>query len=501
MARILIGNLSLEIADSLKRILEEGKNELSFTGTDEEIITHLQNDSCDLIILDVINPEKRIHHLVEHVKSIDEFLPILLVGGLPLNPSVFDAKYPPGNVFLATSLEIDDVQFVIKKALAYRQMQISYKNIKAWVQEYEKEKSIFEYKPDDLVVAFQVSKEISCRMEKEALYKQIITRLARVLEVKTAAFLSFNEEKEELVHMAGVGMSLEEVTGTRLKAGEALAGYVLQQEQAVSTEDVNQDSRFQNRTQEKFYSGSFMSAPLLWGGKVIGVINACQKKEGQIFTPQDLQLLKGLAVEAVMMIQLVDFYLTLEELYLKMVLILNTVIEEKDFYTKEHCQRTQYYAEAIAKEMGLPDGEVNEIKQACQLQDIGNIRVPDYILTKPGTLTPEEWDTMKSHVDRATDILRPLSFLNPVNNIISQHHERVDGKGYPHHLQGEDIAIGSRIMRVADSVAAMTTERPYRPVMSKEETAEELEKNKGVQFDAGVVDSFMRVAQKHPGVI
>ena len=99
MARILIGNLGLEIADHLKEILEEGKNELFFAGTDEEIISRLQNDSYDLIILDVINPEKRIHQLIQKVKRLDEYLPILLVGGLPLNPSIFNVKYPSGNIY------------------------------------------------------------------------------------------------------------------------------------------------------------------------------------------------------------------------------------------------------------------------------------------------------------------------------------------------------------------------------------------------------------------
>jgi len=502
MARVLIGNISPEIEETLQSLLKKGLHEAVYLHSDDEVIGALQQGSFDLVILDLLDSQKSLNDIIEEVKRMDEFLPILLVTGIPQNPSVLSTKYPRANVFVAIPPCLEDLRFLIQKALSYRQLQMSYKNIKEWIREYDTDKhNIFQYPSDDLIITFQIAKEISIRLEREELYRQIIARTTKVLDVEMGVFLLFNEVKEELVVMAAKGLNQEQIKATRLKPQEAISGHVMQTKEMLFIEDIDQDARFQNRAQEHYYKGALISTPLLWGDQVIGIINVSHKRNQQSFNQQDLDVLKGLAVEAVMMIQLTDFYLTLEELYLKMVLMLNSVIEQKDYYTKEHSQKTQYYAETIAQEMGLSEKEINEIRQACQLQDIGNIRIPDYILTKAGTLTPEEWDTMKSHINRAVDILKPLPFLDSARNIISQHHERYDGKGYPRCLHGDEISVGARIMRVADSVAAMMTERPYRQVLLKEEAISELQKNRGIQFDAEVVDSFLRVVDKSPEIL
>jgi HD-GYP domain-containing protein (c-di-GMP phosphodiesterase class II) len=140
--------------------------------------------------------------------------------------------------------------------------------------------------------------------------------------------------------------------------------------------------------------------------------------------------------------------------------------------------------------------EIKNLEQACQLHDIGKIGIEDYILTKPGKLTPEDWEKMKMHPAKSAEILRPLAFLSEVIKLVEQHHERYDGEGYPAKMKAEEIALGARILAVADSFDAMFTDRPYRKALTKEEAIAELKKGSGTQFDPRVVEVFLRIVDK-----
>jgi len=173
-----------------------------------------------------------------------------------------------------------------------------------------------------------------------------------------------------------------------------------------------------------------------------------------------------------------------------------SAIDFKDKQTKNHSDNVKHYAAAIAKEMGLSQKQINIIKEACQVHDLGKIGVHDNILTKPGKLTESEFNEMKLHALAGAVILKPFHFLDKVVKIVRQHHERYDGTGYPDGIKGEKIDIGARIMSVADSFDAMTSLRPYREVVSKEEALIELENFSGTQFDPKVVVVFVKIMRE-----
>ena len=136
-------------------------------------------------------------------------------------------------------------------------------------------------------------------------------------------------------------------------------------------------------------------------------------------------------------------------------------IDFKDHLTKSHSDNVKHYAASIAKEMGLSNADIERIKEACQVHDLGKIGVHDNILTKPGKLTPEEYKEVKLHALAGAVILEPFHFLDKVVEIVRQHHEHYDGTGYPDALKGEKICIGARIMSVADSFAAMISPHAF----------------------------------------
>lgn len=161
-------------------------------------------------------------------------------------------------------------------------------------------------------------------------------------------------------------------------------------------------------------------------------------------------------------------------------------IEEKDFYTRGHSERVMKYAIKIAEKMNLPANEIEKIQYAGILHDVGKIGIPENILRKKGMLTDEEYQKIKEHPAKGAKILMHMPSLKDIVSIVKYHHERPDGKGYPEGLKGEEIPIGARILSVADTFDAMTSNRPYRKGLSIEVVKEELLKYSGAQFDANV---------------
>lgn len=168
-------------------------------------------------------------------------------------------------------------------------------------------------------------------------------------------------------------------------------------------------------------------------------------------------------------------------------------IDAKSPWTKGHSERVTEYSLAIAKELGLNDFELEDLKIAGLLHDIGKIGTYDIILDKPVRLTPEEYNLINQHPVKGEQILKPIKQLKHILPIIRHHHERFDGKGYPDGLKGEEIPLLSRIICVADSYDSMTSDRPYRDAAIKEYAIYELKKCSGTQFDPKVVEAFLKV--------
>jgi len=170
-------------------------------------------------------------------------------------------------------------------------------------------------------------------------------------------------------------------------------------------------------------------------------------------------------------------------------------LDARDRETKGHSFRVARYVVAIAREMGVAEGSVEliDMQRGALLHDVGKIGVPDFILHKPGPLTPEEWDDMKRHPHIGFDMLKEIGFLSGAAAIVRTHHERFDGKGYPRGLRSEEIPLGSRIFSIADAFDAMTSDRPYRKALLPEMARAEVLRHSGTQFDPKVVQAFLLV--------
>ena len=171
----------------------------------------------------------------------------------------------------------------------------------------------------------------------------------------------------------------------------------------------------------------------------------------------------------------------------------SNMVELRDPYTAGHQRQVAQIAVAVAHDLGLPDEEVKGIEVAATLHDIGKIAIPAEMLGRPGRLSPAEFEIVKTHCRAGHDIVAAVPYPQPVAEMILEHHERLDGSGYPRGLKEEDILMGSRIIAIADVLSAMASHRPYRPALGIAAALDELRANHGKLYDKDGVDSVIRV--------
>ena len=200
-------------------------------------------------------------------------------------------------------------------------------------------------------------------------------------------------------------------------------------------------------------------------------------------------------------VRLRDYGLGLEHMLTQTIDAMSNMVEWRDPYTHGHQRRVAELACSIAEEMGLAPDRIQGLRLAAYVHDVGKIAIPAEILSKPTVLTAIERDLVRTHVDISRDILSKVDFPWPVADIAHQHHERMDGSGYPQGLKGDEILLESRILAVADTVEAMSSHRPYRPALGMERALDEIVKNRGRHYDPAVVDACQRVLRRVPSAV
>jgi len=200
-----------------------------------------------------------------------------------------------------------------------------------------------------------------------------------------------------------------------------------------------------------------------------------------------------MANDAASAIENATLYQNLHESYLSIIRALVSALELKDSYTSGHSESVSRYAVALAKGLKLSPQEIDSIEVAAILHDVGKIGVQESILNKPEKLDDEEWKEVRRHPEFSYKILKEVNFPWKIKPLIYAHHERYNGKGYPAGLKGEKIPLGARILAVADTFAAMTSDRAYRKGLSKEVAIEELKRVAGTQLDPELVKVFVEM--------
>lgn len=318
----------------------------------------------------------------------------------------------------------------------------------------------------------------------------------RLLACEGATLYLVDEANRELFFETIVGnVSSEQLKEIRLKIdGSSIAGAVALREEGTLVNNVAADKRHFKKADEKgkFQTRNMVCVPVTNKGRLLGVLQAINTNSGEDFSPRDQRLLEALAAQVAIAVENARLFENLEAQFHETVMAMVTAIEAKDRITGGHTKRVALFSELIAKHMGLPKKEVHDVRLSAILHDIGKIGIDDKVLKKEAPLDALEWEHMKQHPEMGWKILKDVACMKKIADGMRFHHERPDGLGYPARLKGEEIPLIARIISVADTFDAMTSNRPYRKGLDYDVAFEEIVRNKGTQFDEKVVDGFVQ---------
>lgn len=261
---------------------------------------------------------------------------------------------------------------------------------------------------------------------------------------------------------------------------------------AVITEDAQLDPRFNSHSSVQAQGiRSAMCVPLRAANRSHGAIYVDRVASAQAFSEPELDLMAAIGRQAGLAIERTRAHEATEQMFLSCVRALVSAIEAKDVYTSGHSERVASHAMSIAERLRLDSKTSDAVRLGALLHDIGKIGVPEAILTKPGKLTHEEFEVIKTHPARGAEILGAIQGIDLVVAAVRWHHEAVNGRGYPDRLHGSDIPMPARIVAVADAFDAMTSNRSYRRNMGVDEVVREFRRCAGTQFDGDVCEAII----------
>ena len=340
-----------------------------------------------------------------------------------------------------------------------------------------------------LEALLSTSREMMAFDDLQGLLDRVLDRLQAILAPDRSAILLLDPVSGELVprsvRPAGAYANVSQF------ASSTAVHESLTSREVLVVEDVKADARLRDAV-SIVQAGvlSAISVPLLGRSGPIGALYADRTVLRGTFESEQIDYAAAFAAHAAAALETARLYDDREQHFRLTLEALAKAIDARDKYTAGHSERVTTYAVVLANAMKLPAGDLDVLRRAGMLHDIGKVGVPDHVLLKPGPLDAGERAIIESHVTIGYEMLRELPFLRDALPAIRGHHERWDGKGYPDRLAGEGIHLYARIMTVADSFDAMTSARPYRAAMPPDEAARRVRADAGTQFDPAVVRAF-----------
>jgi putative nucleotidyltransferase with HDIG domain len=331
----------------------------------------------------------------------------------------------------------------------------------------------------------EATQALNSEMEEDV-FNLILKQMAGILGAEAGTLWVINPDFQTISAKAVYGPTIEKIMPMTLKLDEGIVGDVIRTGKTGLIEDVSQDERWSARVDEKsgVVTVSSLTVPLHVKSHKIGALQLLNKQGEGPFNEEN----RTLALHNNQM------YIQIYQLFMSLIKTLARALDARDPYTAGHSERVAQYALILAEELMLPKEEKKELERAALLHDIGKLGIPDYILGKQSGLTDEEYALMKQHTTIGAEILRtiePKTMIKHSVEVALMHHERLNGSGYPEGRIAHQIPLFARIVGIADSFDAMTTDRPYKKGRTLEEGLQELERCRGSYYDAEMVDLFV----------
>lgn len=463
----------------LEALSQFSQYELSEAETGEEAFRLFQKNKYDLVISDIMMPGMSGMDLLSLIRKHDVSTSVIIITGSPTVDLTVNAIKKGAVDFITKPFDIDDLIYKVDIYLRNKELLPEENTGKSVAQ------AIIKDKTDELSKQEYIFDSIEdSPMDNDAIFEKIASLALKLVDGEVCSIQLFNEQDKEFY----VKVLKDESGGAKNNHQQSSAlkmvfDQVVERKEAIII----------NSSEHPDVSPSLICAPLMIRNSILGILSIKKKKGREIFNKKDLHHILSLTKRASLNLENKILYESIYSNILDTLKSLISSIQARDYYTEEHSRRVTNMSLKIAAQLQCSSSDMECLRIAGILHDVGKIAVPDNILLKPDKLTDEEYLIIKNHPTVGENILRPVILLERERAIIHCHHERWDGKGYPNGFAGEEIPYLARILAVADSFDAMTNNRPYRSAMPLARAVDELLKNRNTQFDAEIVNAFVKI--------
>ncbi|MDX1763680.1 MAG: GAF domain-containing protein [bacterium] len=321
---------------------------------------------------------------------------------------------------------------------------------------------------------------------------------------KSSLLLALNSSDQFAIRVAcGFGKHTELIRHTKIPGAGSVTGWVAKLKKPVASENIEKIGAVHHNLYRDYHNNSFLSIPILAGDKTLGVLHLSNKREGGVFTEKHVKQLRPLAEHlSYFLKEGLRFEKRQRHFAREALASLAVILDAKDPYCVRHSELVSHYATELARELGMSDKAVERMGLSAKLHDLGKIAIRSDLAHKPGDLTQEEVAIMQRHPFLSWKILDGLALGDDgVKNTVLHHHEKLDGSGYPYGLIGDQIPLPARILAVADTFVAMTSQRPHRPAFQEKDALREMGTLVNRHYDPHVLEKLKEItARRHGGV-
>lgn len=469
--QVLIVDDEISICNILGQYLKRKGYSVFTVQSGEQALEVLDDRSIDIVITDIKMPGITGVDLLKKIKHNNLTIPVLMTTGFPTLDTAIEALKLGAYDYLTKPFHLEEIGEKVRRAIISKQM---------------KEENLLFSK---LVSLHEVTKVLTSTLDNTELDKKFLNYSIQMAKADGGALLMIDSNNR---------LSISEVCGDIEKSlwvNQAFTNatrWVVSREEPVVIEH-GVDTLPPGLLPIPSEFRSFISFPLKTPSRTVGVLNLVRFVDRQPFTNLDLEIVNVLASQASISIENVRLYQNIRDNYLKTIRAFALAVEAKDEYTHGHSENVMKYTVVLARHLGLPDQEIELVKYAGLLHDIGKIGVSEQILNKAGKLTDREFEEIKKHPELGARIIADVPFLKSLVPMVLHHHEFYCGGGYPTGISGTEIPFGARILSVSDAFEAMTSDRPYRKALSQEVAFSILKKERGKQFDPDIIDVFLDI--------
>lgn len=345
---------------------------------------------------------------------------------------------------------------------------------------------------NQLRLLLEVGRHFNSSLDFQEVLSNVMDKVVEVFRAERACVILI-DDANEMQLVCARGMDRTTIESEDFDVSRGVLTQVIETGEALLSSNATLDPRFDAFGSVSLHAlRSIMAVPVLFRGKTKGLIYIDNRIHAGVFSEDQVDLLTMIAQQAAGAIENARLYETRKQI----ILVLANAIEAKDLYTRGHIERVCNTSVEIGREMDLCPADIHDLEMASFLHDAGKIGVPDAVLQKPGQLDDGERAAMEKHAILGETLVLPIDIPLRVKTAIRHHQERFDGEGYPDKIAGEEIHLFARIIAVADTWDAMTSDRVYRKALGRDIALAELNKAAGHQLDPQVVEAFLRVEQR-----